>query len=178
MNTGQTLITIGAIVLLSFVILRMNNNFLSTGTVLNDSKTGVMAISLATSTMERASSLAFDENTDTTSVESLSMLTHSIDLGPDLGEAGETDFDDFDDYNGFTKIENLPNGQYTTICEVGYVYSSDPNTIVSSRTWHKKITVKVTSNSLIRDWDTMVQDTISFTKVFSYWYFVNVGSGG
>lgn len=172
MNTGQTLLTIGAIVLLSFVILRVNNNFLLTSTVLTETQTGVLAVSLATSRMEKANSLAFDESTaDTTTVTLPNQLTRLIDLGPDNGEVSDSLFDDFDDYNGFITVDSLANGVYKTICQVDYVDATTPDIISNQRTWHKRIIVRVTSPSFIRDWETMEQDTISLTSIFSYWFF-------
>jgi hypothetical protein len=176
-NTGQTLITIGAIVLLSFVILRINNSFLATNTVLSDTKTGVLAISLATSRMEKANSLSFDQNSDSSTLSLLGQLTRAESLGPETGETADSLFNDFDDYNGFIVTDSLPNGFYTTICEVCYVDPTNPDVPVTYETWHKKITVHVTSPSLIRDWDTMEQDTVTLSSIFSYWFFLNIGSG-
>ena len=177
MNTGQTLITIGAIVLLSVILLRINTNFLTTRTVLNDTKAEVMAISLATSTMEKANSLSFDSISDTTSISSLGQLTQPFALGPETGEISDTLFDDFDDYNGFTKQDTLSSGVYTTLCEVVYVNPLTPDQATNSRTWHKKLIVRVTGNTMISDWDTMRQDTVSLSSVFSYWYFLNMSGG-
>jgi len=47
MNTGQSLFSIGAILLLSLTILRVNNSILITDSIMQDSKLGVLAISLA-----------------------------------------------------------------------------------------------------------------------------------
>ena len=178
MNTGQTLITIGAIILLSVVLLRINTNFLTTQTVLSNTRGEVMAISLATSTMEKASSLSFDAKSDTNSVVSTNQLTPYSDLGPEAGETSDTLFNDFDDYNGFSRQDTLASGVYTTICKVEYVNPLAPDDPVNNETWHKKLTVKVTGNTMIQDWNTMVQDTITFSSIFSYWFFLNMSGGG
>ncbi len=68
MNTGQMMLTIGALILLSLVVLRVNNGFLNTNSVLIDSKLGVLATSVATSIIEEATGKAFDEKTDGASV--------------------------------------------------------------------------------------------------------------
>lgn len=62
MNTGQSLFTIGALLLLSLTVLRVNNSILVTDNILQDSKLGVLATSVATSVMEEASKKAFDES--------------------------------------------------------------------------------------------------------------------
>ena len=65
MGTGQMLITIGAIALLGGVILNVNRNIDNTGTILLHSNIGIEEVSLASSVMEEAQGLAFDEITDT-----------------------------------------------------------------------------------------------------------------
>ena len=72
------LITVGAMILLSLVILRVNNGFLYTETALMETKFNVLAVSLATSMIEEATSKAFDKNTDTASVSSTSLLSKSL----------------------------------------------------------------------------------------------------
>lgn len=137
MNTGQTLITIGALVLLSMTILRINTGFLSTNSVLQATKTSVFAVSYATSTMEKANSLAFDSATDTTSLTNVNQLTNVASLGPETGETVDT-FDDFDDYNNYFAQDSLElNGYYETRCYVSYVEPTNPDVSVNYRTWHK-----------------------------------------
>ncbi|MDX1700069.1 MAG: hypothetical protein R3250_05590, partial [Melioribacteraceae bacterium] len=52
---------------------------------------------------------------------------------------------------------------------VEYVKPNNPDVISSTPTWHKKITVYITSNSLINEEG--VQDTVVLSSVFSYWHF-------
>ena len=47
MNTGQSLFSIGALLLLSLTVLRVNNSILITDGILQDSKLGVLATSIA-----------------------------------------------------------------------------------------------------------------------------------
>ncbi|MCH7516480.1 MAG: hypothetical protein IIB08_05075, partial [Bacteroidetes bacterium] len=60
MNTGQSLLSIGALLILSLTILRVNNSILTTDSIMQDSKLGILSISLATSLIEEASKKAFD----------------------------------------------------------------------------------------------------------------------
>ena len=160
MNTGQMLITIAALLLLSLVILRVNNNFLNTSTVLMENKFGVLAVSLATSVLEEAKGKAFDHNTDSAAVSDLNALST---LGPESGEVDPL-YNDFDDFDGLTRIDStLPSAPFTIQCEVTYVNSNNPDGSTTSKTWHKKMTVTVTSP--------FMQDTIRLSSIYSYFYF-------
>lgn len=169
MNSGQMLITVGAIILLSIVILRVNSGFLSTNTVMMENKYGVMAISLATSMLEDAVGEAFDEATaDSTRAISTSELSST--LGPETGEiynSPATPFDDFDDYNGLTintaADSTLKSAEFDISCQVGYINAANPDVITGTRSWHKKITVTVSSKSMV--------DTIRLSTIYSYFYF-------
>lgn len=160
------MITIGALFLLSLVILRVTRGFLNTDEVLLDNKLGVLAVSVASSLLEEASGKAFDENTDSATVSSLSGL--STTLGPD-GEV-YPHFNDIDDYNGFKKIDNtIPAARFIDSVSVVYVSDANLNVPSASKTWNKKITVFVSSPSLFRA--DGKPDTIKMSQVFSYWYF-------
>jgi hypothetical protein len=161
MNTGQTMLTIGAFILLAVVILRVNNSFLSTNTVVQESKFGVLAVSIGSSIIEEANRKSFDEATDSNSVSNLNQLTTK--LGPEHGETYST-FNDFDDFNGYdTTITNLPSAVFNVKCSVCYVDPSNPDVAVSSPTWNKKISVVVSSPSST--------DTMRLSSIFSYFYF-------
>ncbi|MCZ7602344.1 MAG: hypothetical protein QY331_14830 [Melioribacteraceae bacterium] len=160
MNTGQMLITIAALMLLTLVILRVNNNFLSTNTILMENKFGVLAVSLATSILEEAKGKAFDHNTDTNTVTSSNQLST---IGPESGEV-YPNFNDFDDFNGFSKIDStLPSAPFKIECEVHYINPSNPNLTTGSKTWHKRMNVTVSSD--------FMQDTIRLTSIYSYFFF-------
>ena len=159
MNTGQMMLAAGAMVLLSLVVLRVNNTFLSTNTVMQESKFGVLATSLAQSVIEEAESKAFDElsiSNPTTSPNDFTPVNS-------LGIEGETypNFDDFDDYNNYTKdVTNLPSAIFHISCRVNYFDPTNPNVAATTKQWSKKITVTVTSESS--------QDTIRLSSIFSY----------
>ena len=163
MNTGQSLITIAAMMLLSVLVLRINSTILNTDQVVQDSKFGLLATSMATSIIEEATNKAFDANTDSQNVTSLSQLTPPSKLGPDSGEI-YPNFDDVDDYNGYSRIDSsMPSAVFKISCSVAYVSSASPNTVSTTATWNKKITVTISSISM--------QDTVRMSTIFSYWYF-------
>ncbi len=173
MNTGQTMLAVGAMILLSILILRVNNTFLTTSSTFMDSKFEIMATSIATSEIEEISKLAFDKSTilDSTIVPATSLadLTTPGNLGPDTGEDPNDakTFNDIDDYNGYTVNINadstMPSANFKVRCVVSYVNPSTPNVVSSTATWNKKITVYVSSVSM--------PDTIRLSTIYSYWYF-------
>ena len=85
MNTGQQLFAIGALLLLSLTVLRVNNNILLTDSMLIDSKFGIMANSIATSLIESATEKFYDANTKEGPCPKAA-LTY-----PPTKESGETD---------------------------------------------------------------------------------------
>ncbi|MCW8809868.1 MAG: hypothetical protein OQJ93_11560 [Ignavibacteriaceae bacterium] len=163
MNTGQMIMSMGAMILLSTIVLRVNTLNLTNESIRDDAQYGVLATSIASSIIEEAQSKAFDENTDTNSVSSLTKLSDV--LGPESGET-EATFNDFDDYNGFTKRDSsMPSAVFNIYCEVVYVDPTDLGGFSTSRTWNKKINVMITSPFAT---DTLILKTSS---IFSYWYF-------
>ena len=155
--------SMGAMVLLSTITLRVNTSNLMNGTIRDEAQYGVLATSIATSIIEEATSKSFDESSDSTSVSSLNELTLAGILGPESGETDST-FDDFDDYNGFTKRDStMPSAIFDVSCEVVYIHKSNLKVKSNSQQWHKKINVTVSSP--------FSQDTFKTSSIFSYWHF-------
>lgn len=162
MGTGQMMLAVGAMILLSTLVLRVNNNLLSTNEVMMESKFGVLATSLAASIIEEASNKAFDEVTDGNPITDKSLLTAPADLGDEDEEY--KDFNDFDDFNGYERVvTNLPSATFLLQCKVDYVVPPNIETPSANRQWHKKITVTVSSPSS--------QDTVKLSSIYSYWFF-------
>ena len=169
MNTGQLLITLGAMFILALVVLRVNNTFLSTTDIMSNTKFGVLAVSLGTSIIEEACGKKFDSATDTTSISDVGLLTAPTGLGPKYGEV-YPNFNDFDDFNNYTRVDSsMPSAAFNISCKVCYVEPSGGKIVeVNKRTWHKKIEVTVTSRSLTKY--TGVQDTVKLSTIYSYWF--------
>lgn len=160
MNTGQMLITLAALMLLTLVILRVTNGFLYTDDVLIDSKLGVLGVSIATSMMEEATGKAFDENSDSGTVLVIGDLTN---IGPESGET-YPDFDDFDDYDGLVKYDNtMPVATYKIECKVRFVNTTNLDSYSAAKTWHKKLDIRVTTPAS--------HDTIEMSTIYSYFYY-------
>jgi len=169
MNTGQSLLSIGALLLLSLTILRVNNSILTTDTVMQDSKFGILATSIATSLIEKASKKAFDANTFGNAVSSLSELTPASGLGLGSGESAPDSCNDFDDFDGYTaQITNLPSAVFNVSCQVCYVNPTNPDGKLNTQSWHKKMTVTVSSPNIGNEERT---DTIRLSTIYSYWHF-------
>jgi MSHA pilin protein MshD len=173
MNTGQSILTIGAMLLLSVLVLRVNSTLFYSGNVVSTSKLGLIAISLAQSRLEEIKSKAFDETSVSSAISSTSSFTTAAKLGPD-GTETYPNFDDIDDYNGFTKADtiiinpNLPKSgsnleYFNESCSVVYVTSANPDVVYGTQTWNKRITVYVAHK--------LSTDTIKVSTVFSYWVF-------
>ena len=165
MNTGQMIMALGAMLLLSVIMLRVNTANLTNETIRDDAQYGVLATSIATSIIEEAQSKAFDEKTDTMNVTALTQLS-SV-LGPETGET-ESTFDDFDDYNNFTKRDStMPSAIFDISCQVVYVEPGNIEGSTSNRTWNKKLIVTIT-RPISADSSVLALRTAS---IFSYWYF-------
>jgi hypothetical protein len=157
MNLGQSLFAIGALILLSLNIFSVNNRILGTDEVALNSKIGVLATSIGTSTIEEASKLPFDENTKDDGVSKVDQLTQN------LGAEAVGVRDDFDDYNGFVQKDTIFTIPFTSICRVNYIKTNDPNGFTNDRTWHKKLTIRISTP--------FSKDTVEMSTIYSYWYF-------
>lgn len=164
MNTGQTLLTLAAMMILTQMAVRINASILQTQDVMQNSKFGVTAISLATSIIEEASKSAFDENTIDDMLVTPNGLTAHTALGRDAGETNRGLFDDFDDWHGYQITDTtLLSAHYRINCTINYIDPSNPNINLSTKSFHKKLTVSVSSPLML--------DTVKITTVYSYWKF-------
>ncbi len=169
MNSGQSFLSLGAMTLVALIILQVNTGFVMTSSTLLDNKLNILAISLASSVIEEANGKAFDAKTVVDAVSATTDLTYPGSLGSSHSET-YPDFNDFDDYNGLSRtINNLSSAEFNILSEVCYVNPNNPDQVSSAPTWHKKITVSVTSKSMLNVDGT--QDTIKMSSVFSYWHF-------
>ena len=161
MNTGQMLLTVGALILLSSMLLRFNRSVMTSDDVMINSKFNVLASSLCISVIEEARGKAFDQKTDAAAVATTNEL--SLALGPESGEKYE-DFNDFDDFNGYVKVDStMPSAIFYVTSKVSYVEAKSPIKLTTSRTWHKMITVTVMSPSM--------NDVVEMSSIYSYWFY-------
>jgi len=187
LGSGQMLLAALAMFLLGIIILSANSTLFDNEQTVRDSEFGVAAISLATSLVEEAQGKVFDEAASDSGVTTTAQLTLGTMLGPDPSEQYRTvdtskhDFDDLDDFNGFSVefVNDSTQPQIATYrgnsrgfradyllrSKVEYVVAgggfADLDGSTLTQTWHKKITVTVTSPSS--------KDTLVFPTVISYW---------
>ena len=166
MNTGQMILTAGAMMLISLMILSITSTQLTTQDSMQNSKFGILAISLGSSILEMATQQSFDENSTEDALTATNQLTLAKDFGAGK-EAGEYmdsihTWDDYDDFHGYTNVDStMPSALFQILCTVEYVDPKVGGFVSSNRTWHKMMTVTITSPSM--------QDPVILRKVFSYW---------
>ena len=163
MNTGQTILTIVAIVFLGTNVISVNRTFTQHGVILQQTEIGLFGTSLATSLIEEAQGKAFDKNSLQDLLQSATDCTPVDSLGPEPGEKRE-DWNDFDDYNNLRDTVRIKDvDTFYRWATVSYVDSTMPNVATSYRTFSKALTVYVRGIAS--------QDTIRMSYLFSYWSF-------
>ncbi|MBI3194386.1 MAG: hypothetical protein HYZ34_07985 [Ignavibacteriae bacterium] len=163
MNTGQMMLTMGALALFSMTALNITRSFNTSGQAILRAKCGLAATSLATSMVEEASGRYFDAATADSAVTKTTALTSPNGLGPRADEK-YPNFNDFDDYNNlYVKLFLALPDTFHIKCKVVYINPVNPEVASTVATWHKKLTVSVTSPVFV--------DTIKSEYIFSYWYF-------
>ena len=147
MNTTNSFLSIGALLLFSLVSLNFNSTVLSNTTVEVENKVYLTAFSLADDLIEEIKQKAFDEQTVEWKAIPAEKLSPSSAFGPvDPGESTVNTFDDIDDYHGYQKAVSLPHVEnYSVMSTVDYVSATDPDVNSSTQTYFKRITVRVTS---------------------------------
>ena len=144
MSTGQSMLSLGAILLLAFISLNFNSTLLQTTTVETENKVYLTAFSLGDDLIEEIKQKAFDERTIDFQAINANQLTFPC--NPETGEVWPN-FDDMDDYNNFSKPVSLPHVEdYTVTSKVNYVNSAGQD--ISVQSYLKKVTITVTSKYL------------------------------
>jgi hypothetical protein len=169
MGLGQTMMTVLAMGMLATVLLTVNTNTGDNNQAIQMSEYRIMAASLATSTLERATGLPFDQNTVSSNISDPNSLTHN--LGRETGEIDslENTFNDFDDYKGFHKWVKgdsvfFRSADFQVWSDVDYVMIQGDSVIsTAGPTYTKRITVYVTSPYM--------NDTLRYSTLYSYWFF-------
>lgn len=171
MSNTQMVLALGALILLSLIIINTSRSTMMTEDVLYDSNFGITATSIASSIIEDASKKRFDHvfYIDSSTVYDANFFTSVGSLGPDSGEVSSDPktFNDFDDYNDYSTLDTSMAKQtapFNVECQVNYVSPDDLDNISGSKTFHKKITVRVSSE--------FMKDTIVMSSIYSYWNFL------
>lgn len=174
MTTGQTLLTLGAFMLLSTILLNFYGAMGESGTVINNGQDGILATTIATSYKEMARGFSFDQITDTSdiAIRNPSQLTNPHSLGPEPGEDSLSQFNDFDDLNCFQQDKKVAGSTciYRTSFRVSYVDPDDVDHFSSAATFTKRLDMKtwrifppLTSQDEL--------DTVRTSMVLGYFHF-------
>jgi hypothetical protein len=181
MNTGQTMLTILALALLSVITMRYYSTVGMTGRNLSSTNAAFTATTIATSVLEQVQNLAFDSFTDTTTLGYDSTRFSKPDKM--TIETGETKgnwktYDDIDDCNGDT-VEFRPeymNEIYKAYVNVYYInpYGDIRAKITGSAnkpTYVKRIDVKVWRSFPQTDTLEAVFDTVRVSDLHGYYFY-------
>jgi hypothetical protein len=169
MTSIQMILALGAMILLTILIMNVNKNSLSVEDVMYDSNFGITATSIASSVIEDASKKRFDNifYVDSNTVYDVNDFTPAADLGVDSGEVitDPKTFNDFDDYDNYATVDStMPSAVFNVLCKVNYVNDTALDDSTNAQTFHKKITVKV--------WSRSMRDTMRMSSIYSYWNFL------
>lgn len=141
----QSVLAIGAMLLLTLTTINFNSAYLNNSTVEIENKVMMTAFSLADDMIEEIKIRSFDEKTVQFTSANPSDLTPSSSLGPETGESYAT-FDDIDDFNGYTRSISAPHAEnYSIRCRIEYVSSTAPDNVSSIQTFYKRAKITVSS---------------------------------
>jgi len=177
MGTGQSLLTIGALMMISIIILnfyRISNGISST---LDFSRFHMEGLSILTSHIEQLSQYFFDEvSTNIEAEKSLDMFTSPANLGVDPNDQGI--IDDIDDLNQVTLADTGISGViYHIHYDVDYVMIQGDSIVHSNvRQYHKRVTISVCDAFnppmiYTEQGSSRVRDTLRISTIISYWFY-------
>lgn len=149
------MLTLGAFILLAVILTSFYSLLANSGDTINDAQSGISSLTYATTYMELAEGLSFDEATVDSFITTsgIGLLKSPASLGPENppppGELAETSFqgfDDIDDLNNFAIVDSSLKGitgTFKTTFRVFYVNPNDVSQISASRTFVKRVDMKV-----------------------------------
>ncbi|HUI09628.1 MAG TPA: hypothetical protein VL221_04820 [Bacteroidota bacterium] len=172
MTTGQTLLSIAAFILLTTILKGVYSSLDRTGQDISGGQDGILATTIATSYIEFANGLAFDQVTDTSDVALTSPLALTYPPGPEPGETTMDTFNDFDDLNGYSdeKTAGGSDRRYMTTFAVSYVDTNDLSKSVSYRTYLKRLDMRTWRTFPPPGSDEII-DTLKTSIVMGYFHF-------
>ena len=165
MGEREMFLVLGAMLFFTMTSLSVNRFCLDNNEVMMKSEFDYYAISLGQGIIEEAKTREFDS-----SIAFGTANTLPDDFTYPLGcryDEQYPNFNDVDDYNGLnldiTANINGPKANYQVVVHVGYVEEHDLNTFVGYKTFHKRMTVIVTSD--------FITAPVILSHVFSYYAF-------
>lgn len=145
MGQKELLLTIGAITIFALVSLSVNRHILINTDAIYGRQAEFYAAKLAQRFIEEAKVKAFDESTINNTPSNIPNDFSS--LGPG-GSESYPNFDDVDDFNGFSTTVATKVGPMTVNIAVAYVNETNLDSVVTSKTYYKRMTVTTQSDYL------------------------------
>ena len=189
---ANMILTIGAVLLFGTFLSITNKLMIGNNQIASQNEYYITGISLAQSIIDEAKTKSFDQKTVSGSVSSRSSLTSPDSLGRDglseqsvpvvdtltaavpystsgKGYLSSVRFNDIDDYKGYSRIVNTPRSEgYKLRVTIGYVSETCPDSSSASKTYAKKMIVKVTSPFFPKLGENGGPDTLSISYGFTY----------
>lgn len=180
MNTGQMLLVLLAITMLSTVSLTLNSMLLIKTQGMLDAEATIDAISYGQGVIDEVMSAqrSYDDSTISQKIYDSTKLTPIAKLGPSSTEKSNVSlpdsltssrqyylsdkyYNDVGDYNGYRRSVLDPiMGTYKIFVTVAYVQEKTPDVLAPAQTFAKRVTVKV--------WQMNMGDTLHLTDVAVY----------
>lgn len=171
MSSTQTLLTIGAMLILALVAMRFNSAMVSTQSTDLSNKVYLTAFSLADNIIEEAKVKSFDQTTLHFPTTNPATLSYRLGIDttiittktpPDTIIDAYPNFNDVDDFSGFKETITAPYFEtYYIDCYVHYVSATNQDQISATQTFYKKLTVTVRSPYLTSP------DSVSLSYIFT-----------
>lgn len=149
MGQREMIFTIGAIILFSINTLTINRLGLVQSTATTNQQVEFYAVNLAQRFIEEAKTRAFDENVINATPVALPDGFTDPPLGPGGGES-YPNFDDVDDFNGLNLAVPTRMDSMTVTVTVDYVSEANLDSVVTNKTFFKRMRVQVRSPYLNR----------------------------
>ena len=157
MNTGQMLLVLGAMAILSLTSLTINTVLVGQTTAVLEAEAGLNAISIAQTMIDEIMTKAYDAYTVSNKAYSANSFTASNALGCNSTEASNVSqpdvatpfksfkyYNDVDDYNNYTRTAATTlMGNFAVVDTVIYVVETKPDQKSNTQTYHKKVIVTV-----------------------------------
>lgn len=161
MGEREMFLVLASLFFFSVTSLSVNRFCLNNSEIIMQGEYEKFAISLAQRFIEEAKTRAFDAASESGSTANPpSDFTYP--LGPRWNEYYPV-FTDVDDFHRLSLQVPTDKATYNVYVTVGYVYENDPDVVITSKTYHKKMTVTVSSSVLPQD--------IVLSHVYSYYEF-------
>jgi hypothetical protein len=147
MNTGQTILALGALILLATIMLNFYGIFNSSWDSIDGTQLGIDATTIATSYMEIVHGLAFDEAVLDANVIVQSEWDFKLPgtFGPPDTVTSVNEFTVFDHFHGVRDTTTVPGlGTYATEFEVHYVLPGNVQEFsLANQTYLKRMDMKI-----------------------------------